>query len=301
MHSFNDRTNIYRSKQELYADIELSGLMNYESRRGNEELNIYDKYFEYTYFGNPSNSHAQGRASPLDLWDSHAPVRASINVHKSTLEKTGFYKSGTLPHYDIKYKFQFITLREYGSIPQSILKTIEDKTIKFNEDFLKYNSFTHYERQIRIQHLRLKLFEKYQDCGYGRCLFKKKEIANIIKEALLFYNDKNYEIISWVIMPNHIHLLVYLYPNYELAKFIHYVKSITTNKIKKYIDISEKIWSNDYFDRYIRNHFHYCKTVNYIRMNPVKAGLCKDYQDWKFTDSHAPVRASGSPSMVDEI
>ena len=49
--------------------------------------------------------------------------------------------------------------------------------------------------------------------------------------------------------------------------------------------IEGALWFREYHDRYIRDDDHYQNAKAYIRMNPVKAGLCKDPSDWEFSSA----------------
>ena len=46
-----------------------------------------------------------------------------------------------------------------------------------------------------------------------------------------------------------------------------------------------KLWQEDYWDRYIRDEEHYRKVVHYIEWNPVKAGLVKSPEEWRFSSA----------------
>lgn len=45
-------------------------------------------------------------------------------------------------------------------------------------------------------------------------------------------------------------------------------------------------WQHESFDRYIRNRKHFIGVIDYIENNPVKAGLCEQKQDWRFSSAH---------------
>jgi len=49
-------------------------------------------------------------------------------------------------------------------------------------------------------------------------------------------------------------------------------------------------WSRDYFDRWIRDSAEERRIVRYIENNPVKAGLCREPAEWRFS-SASPERA----------
>ena len=47
----------------------------------------------------------------------------------------------------------------------------------------------------------------YSDSGYGSCWLKHEDLlANIVRDGLFFHAGKKYELIAWVIMPNHVQI-----------------------------------------------------------------------------------------------
>lgn len=180
----------------------------------------------------------------------------------------GWHSRGYLPHFDGGEILQFITLHLGDALP---VKVVE-----------KWRTELRGELEEEAQ---IKLFwrvEKYIDNGYGGCFLNKAEIAEIVQNSLLHFDEERYRLISWVIMPNHIHFLLRPMPNFELSDIIHSLKSFTALKANRLLQRSGKFWQEDYFDRYIRNQEHFEKTVSYIEMNPVKAGLCQNANDWRF-------------------
>jgi putative DNA methylase len=128
--------------------------------------------------------------------------------------------------------------------------------------------------------------EKYVDRGFGQCWLTRPAIAGIVQNALLHLGNEKYRLIAWVIMPNHIHFLIRPAENHKLEKIIHSLKSFTAQQANKLLNRRGKFWQEEYFDRYIRNYEHFEKTINYIEMNPVKAGLCAKPADWKFSSAY---------------
>ena len=106
-------------------------------------------------------------------------------------------------------------------------------------------------------------------------------------EATLFYFDgKKYKLIGYVLMPNHVHILIKPLENNSLASIMHSLKSYTSHEANKILERTGKFWSKEYFDRYMRDHDHFIKTLNYVHNNPVKAGLCKKFFDWRFSSAY---------------
>jgi len=51
--------------------------------------------------------------------------------------------------------------------------------------------------------------------------------------------------------------------------------------------IGERVWHREYWDRYMRDEQHLAQAIEYIRQNPVKAGLVMKAEDWKWSSAFA--------------
>lgn len=91
------------------------------------------------------------------------------------------------------------------------------------------------------------------------------EILNIEKR---FDNAK---ILDYVIMPNHIHLIIQLDDcSCSLGQIIGSFKSIATLQSKKIGYSNDKLFQRNYYDHIIRNEDDYLTKSNYIKNNPEK-------------------------------
>ena len=180
---------------------------------------------------------------------------------------TGWHYRGYLPHYDQPELSQFITFRLNDSLPQSLL--LELRQVNAN-----YHAPT--TRQV---------IEKYLDRGSGNCLLSNPGVARIVKECLLAKHDKEYNLHAWVIMPNHVHVLLSTIPENSISNIIKSWKSISSRRIYKLTHESRSIWQRDYFDRYMKSEKQFAATQLYIEYNPVKAGLVRVPGDWLFSSA----------------
>lgn len=176
----------------------------------------------------------------------------------------GLYTRGYLPHLDIPRSLQFITMRLHDSIPQSVLA--------------QYQQLPKRDKLVA--------YEKFLDSGCGACNLIRDDIAQIIQESLLFLHKKSLFLHAWVIMPNHIHLLLEIFEDYSLPNEMRRFKSFTALSSNKKLRTKGQFWMKDYFDRSIRNEEHLRKVIQYIEYNPVKAGLCIDVSAWKFSSAY---------------
>ena len=81
---------------------------------------------------------------------------------------------------------------------------------------------------------------------------------------------------AWVIMPNHVHVIVGPMPQRTLPEILHSWKSYTAKFANKRLGRSGTFWQAEYYDHVIRNAEEFAHGVRYIRENPAKAGL----RDW---------------------
>jgi REP element-mobilizing transposase RayT len=140
-------------------------------------------------------------------------------------------------------------------------------------------------------------------------------VAQKVIESWKFFDGQRYELISYVVMPNHVHLLIKTYDGWPLGNIIRSWKLFVTNfvashdvlkgKFGEYMDVNVlnaaresgapkklnaaqesgapkkfTIWQREYWDRFIRDENHLHKATEYIHNNPVKAGLVINQKEW---------------------
>ena len=127
--------------------------------------------------------------------------------------------------------------------------------------------------------------EKYLDAGHGSCCLREPHIAAMVQNALLHFDGQRYDLMAWVIMPNHVHTLFRVHEGYMLPGILHSWKSFTAHRIRKFHSYRKRFWQAEYFDRFIRNEKHFYAAMNYIHQNPVKAGLCMSPEEWLFSSA----------------
>lgn len=189
----------------------------------------------------------------------------------------GWYSRGYLPHFDPGSAAQFITRRLFDSLPQKIPERFRSE--------LDAKNLEDINRETMI------LIEKFLDSGYGKCFLKERKVAEIVRESIQRFNGERYKLIAWVIMPNHIHILLKPLNGRELYKILQSFKSFTAQESNKLLNRNGKFWMREYFDRRISDAEHFEKTIRYIENNPVKAGFCKKSGDWESGSAY-----TGAPS-----
>ena len=110
--------------------------------------------------------------------------------------------------------------------------------------------------------------ERWMDAGHGDCILKNAPLREIVCSTLEKMNDDQYRLHDYVVMPNHIHILVSPLGDHTLSKIIQAWKSISSRKIKKLTGQADAVWQKESFDHIVRSPESLEKFKSYIQANP---------------------------------
>ena len=98
---------------------------------------------------------------------------------------------------------------------------------------------------------------------------------------------------AWVFLPDHWHAIIY--PPYPLtvSTVFKAVKKSSTIGINVGRREAGELWQERFFDRALRTVKEYHEKVEYIHLNPVRRGLAKRPEDWKWSSMREFAGASG--------
>lgn len=92
------------------------------------------------------------------------------------------------------------------------------------------------------------------------------------------------EMIAYVILPEHMHLLLKCEQSKLISNFLRRFKTYTSKKIKKIHNVNYvNIWQPGTYDHVINDEDDYWNHIDYIHFNPVKHGLVKRPEDWEWS------------------
>jgi len=100
---------------------------------------------------------------------------------------------------------------------------------------------------------------------------------DLVAGVLKHFDAKRYRLFSYVIMNDHVHILITPKGSQILQKIIHSWKSYTANRLQREFGRKGKIWEDEYHDRIIRNEQEFYETVRYILNNPRKRWSIENY------------------------
>ena len=85
----------------------------------------------------------------------------------------------------------------------------------------------------------------------------------------------------YVIMPDHIHFFVAGDPDFKLGAWVGTLKRIVAKRVASPRS-KDFVWQRGFFDHILRSSESYSEKWNYVRDNPVRAGLVKTAEDWPY-------------------
>ena len=184
-----------------------------------------------------------------------------------------------LPHWQQEGGVYFVTFRLGDSLPAHLLRKWEaERTAWVSRHPKPWSPEVEAEYHERFS----SCIERWLDDSHGECLMREPAMAQLVGDALAFFEGERGHQIAWVVMPNHVHALFTPRPPWTLEKLLQSWKSFTAHEMNKRLRREGSRWQEDYFDRLIRDMKHFGNVVRYIRRNPTKARLREgEYLLWE--------------------
>lgn len=210
-----------------------------------------------------------------------------------------------LPHYQPEGYTFFITFRLTGSLPHAAIEKLKseyknhikivdgiqspkEKHAKYSE--LKWDYFENFDS----------LLEKYSNNNF----LKNISLAKLVYDSILFRDKKDYDLICFTIMPNHVHIVFAPVERFaeslnekgqmlvkgrisdstkSVTKILQDLKKYTARECNKLLNRSGEFWQHESYDHVVRNEEELEKIVEYILNNPVKARLVANSGNWEWS------------------
>jgi len=177
------------------------------------------------------------------------------------------YYERNLPHWHPEARWIFLTWRLHGALPLEMLLRI-----KSNE---------------KLSERRFARAEKYLDsAASGPQWLKEPRIAEVVASCIRHgaAGLDFYELISFVVMPNHVHILVN--PKTPLKRITKGIKGVSSRLANRILNREgQQFWQAESFDHWVRDGGEADKIRFYIEQNPVKAGLVRVPEDWRWSSA----------------
>jgi replication-associated recombination protein RarA len=186
----------------------------------------------------------------LHYFDSSAPV--------------GRVRGGNLPHWRQDDAMYFVTWRTADSMPCERV----DQWMKERDAWLR----AHPEPwSLRDEEEYYRLFpdrwEAWLDEGHGQCLLGRPEVRQIVEEVLRHDDRKKYRLEDFIVMANHVHVLVSPLDKHTLSEITQAWKSTAAHRVNKVLGRAGTFWQKESFDHIVRSAEQAQKFREYIQEN----------------------------------
>ena len=118
------------------------------------------------------------------------------------------------------------------------------------------------------------------DC-HGSCVLQDPLTRVHVEKSLLHFDNERYDIERFVVMPNHVHVLIQMRRGTELRKQFTDLMRFSAREINQHLGTSGDLWQSEPFDHIVRSESQFEYLRQYIVDNPKKANLPEgEYTLW---------------------
>ena len=128
-----------------------------------------------------------------------------------------------------------------------------------------------------------------------RSLFQSERMSKLFLEVLSEYrSQERYLLHEFVVMPDHFHALISVLPERSLERAVQLIKGGFSYRAKKELGFQGEVWQRGFSDEFIVNAAGYRARCEYLRRNPIHAGLANVAEEY-------PYGSAGSGKKMDPM
>jgi putative transposase len=190
-------------------------------------------------------------------------------------------REGNLPHWYQPGVTYSVTFRAEDSVPQGLLESwysqrdawLLREGIDSGSSTWKELLRTRPELERAFHATFTRQFMEYLDRGFGACVLRRPDFARIVADSLAHFDSERYHLDCYVVMPNHVHLLVCLLGQTEIESLCRSWKKFSATQINRVLGNRGRFWQEESFDHLVRSPQQFDALRIYVAENPIKAKL----------------------------
>jgi REP element-mobilizing transposase RayT len=205
------------------------------------------------------------------------------------------YYKRHLPHYQLSNVTYFVTIRLAGSLPRQVIQKLQEEALYIEKKLKSISNLNEMERQrLEFAEQQSQKFNDLLDSSkVGQFWLGENKIAKAVAEAIHHRHNKDYDLICFSIMPNHLHLIFgtisdirtstnHDAPVFPLQIILESLKKFSARECNKLLNRTGAFWQHESYDHIIRSQKELDDSILYVLNNPVKIGLVSNWQDWRW-------------------
>jgi putative transposase len=130
----------------------------------------------------------------------------------------------------------------------------------------------HWRLEGSIYFVTWRLYQSQKELGASE--------REIIASTLKHFEGQRFDLFAYIVMPDHVHVLIKPYNEYLLHEIVHSWKSYSAYRMQRECRREGRIWQEDYFDRIMRDEPEFIEKAQYILNNPLKIKPQIDEYPW---------------------
>jgi REP element-mobilizing transposase RayT len=218
------------------------------------------------------------------------------------------------PHFHPPGATLFLTFRLANSIPQGTLRLyhsekdwLDGEAMRLPKLRLKDDSPELAAHEERLRQFHRNWFMRFEEILHkaetGPTWLKDERVAALVADALHWRDGRVYRLDTYFIMSNHVHTVfaphlsesslrgmqteagrvIFESEDPPLDIIMHSLKSWTASQANRLLGRSGQFWEHESYDHVVRGDEEFHRIVNYVLNNPVKAGLVRDWREWRWS------------------
>jgi len=195
-----------------------------------------------------------------------------------------------LPHIDMPGYSTFVTFRLADSMPREVVQKWHDEIESWLkehhlgeqsvEDVLVANDIDE-SLKNELRRFKNRKWHGHLDDCHGDCVLGAPQPRKLVEESLLHFDGQRYDLERFVIMPNHVHLLIQMRQGFLLRKQLTETLRYTARCVNSLLKQDGTFWQSEPFDHVVRSEAQFEYLQQYIVDNPEKARLSEgEYTLW---------------------
>jgi REP-associated tyrosine transposase len=117
----------------------------------------------------------------------------------------------------------------------------------------------------------------------GRRLLQSERNAELLVEVLRsLVAEKKFELHDFVIMPDHIHLLVTVNDGMTIEKAMQLIKGRFSYRLSREFGYKGEVWQRGFSEVQVLGKESFEQHREYIAKNPIRAGLIRDGEEYPY-------------------